>query len=167
MDITINKLFDLMLEYDKGDPRRINHFIKVHEFTKLIGDHLNLTLEDKLIVQSAAILHDIGIHLSEEIYHDTLGKHQEELGPAEAEKLLEATHHYTPNQCAHILYLIANHHSYDNITDPLLQILVEADFLVNAYEDNMTEEAILTFAGHVFRNQYSFNLLCKLFDFHL
>ena len=34
-------------------------------------------------------------------------------------------------------WLIAHHHSYADIHDKDLQVLVEADFLVNIYEDAM------------------------------
>ena len=36
-----------------------------------------------------------------------------------------------------ICFLIGNHHSYSKIDRTDLQILIESDFLVNAYEDNM------------------------------
>ena len=38
----INKLFLEMTSYFKSDQKRINHFIKVHSFAKLIGEEENL-----------------------------------------------------------------------------------------------------------------------------
>ena len=42
-----------------------------------------------------------------------------------------------------IQYLIAHHHTYDNINEIDYQILVEADFLVNVMEDGLSKEAAL------------------------
>jgi len=38
--------------------------------------------------------------------------------------------------------LIGNHHTYDKIDGIDFQILVEADFLVNIYEDEINKESI-------------------------
>lgn len=41
-----------------------------------------------------------------------------------------------------ICYLIGHHHTYDNIEGLDYQILVEADFLVNLYEDDINRHGI-------------------------
>ena len=41
-----------------------------------------------------------------------------------------------------ICWLVAHHHSYDNVQDIDLQILIEADFLVNLDEKQADEAAI-------------------------
>ena len=38
----INRLFLEMTDYFKGDQKRINHFVKVHSFAKLIGESENI-----------------------------------------------------------------------------------------------------------------------------
>lgn len=125
-----------MFEYDKGDPRRIQHFVKVHALARTIG--LAEGLDEKTLhtLEAAAIVHDSGIHESERLYHDTSAKHQEELGPDVARPLLEAAG-YGPDEIDRVCWLVAHHHSYADIHDMDLQILVEADFLVNIYEDAM------------------------------
>ena len=62
----INNLMMDMIAFDCGDARRIQHFMKVYEFATLIADGERVTPElyDRTVV--AAILHDIGIHASEE-----------------------------------------------------------------------------------------------------
>lgn len=44
-----------------------------------------------------------------------------------------------------VCFLIAHHHTYDGVDGLDYQILLEADFLVNAYEDQLKPEAIATF----------------------
>lgn len=77
-----------MVAYDHGDVPRIQHFVKVHDFAAIIGIAEGLDEETQFVLETAAILHDIGIHPSEAKYGSSMGKYQEELGPAEAEKLL-------------------------------------------------------------------------------
>lgn len=125
-----------MFDYDKGDPKRIQHFVKVRALARTIGVAEGLDEKTLHTLEAAAIVHDSGIHESERIYHDTSGKHQEELGPDVARPLLEAAG-YEPAEVDRVCWLVAHHHSYANIHDTDLQILVEADFLVNIYEDAM------------------------------
>lgn len=54
-----------MILFDKGDARRIQHFLKVYMFSAVIGKMENLSPEQQEILEIAAILHDIGIHPAE------------------------------------------------------------------------------------------------------
>ena len=49
------------------------------------------------------------------------------------------------------MYLIAHHHTYTNIDGMDYQILVEADFLVNADEDRLSSDAIENFKEKIFK----------------
>ena len=65
-------------------------------------------------------------------------------------------------------WLIAHHHSYADIHDMDLQVLVEADFLVNIYEDAPDDPAarrrLATSAGErVFRTKPGRQLLADQF----
>ena len=148
-----------MMAYDHGDARRIQHFVKVHSFAATIGRMEGLDAETLFILESAAILHDIGIHKSEEKYGSSSGRYQEMEGPGEARKLLNELGDYTEEQTERICFLIAHHHTYTNIQGIDYQILVEADYLVNAYEDNLSEHAIRSFEQKVFRTASGKRLL--------
>ena len=50
-------LLDKAIQYDKGDPRRIQHFLKVHEFAVLIGTCEEMPQDQLDILEAAAILH--------------------------------------------------------------------------------------------------------------
>ena len=52
---------DAMITYYAGDVRRINHFIKVHGYAAAIGRLENLPDDTQLILEIAALTHDIGI----------------------------------------------------------------------------------------------------------
>lgn len=52
-----------------------------------------------------------------------------------------------------VQYLIAHHHTYNNIDGIDYQILVEADFLVNMCEDELSEEALQNTYQNIFRTE--------------
>lgn len=85
----IAKLMNMMTEYFNGDPKRIQHFTKVYAYAKNIGVLENIDSDTAFILETAAIVHDIGIKKGEEKYGRCDGKIQEELGPYEAEKILK------------------------------------------------------------------------------
>lgn len=129
-----------MIAYDQGDPQRIHHFLKVHAFARLLGLEEGLDPHTQSLLEAAALVHDIGIHPAEARYGSSAGKYQEELGPAEAEALLSRLG-WPPEDIARIAYLVGHHHTYTAIDGPDYQLLVEADFLVNLYEDQIPPES--------------------------
>jgi len=85
----INKLTTEMIKYYKGDPKRINHFLKVFSYSKFIGMNENLDEKTQFTLETTALVHDIGIKISEEKYNSSSGKYQEIEGPAIAKEMLE------------------------------------------------------------------------------
>ena len=151
-----------MVAYNAGDARRINHLLKVFAFAKTIGEREGLDADTQEILEIAALTHDIGIRNSERKYGNCSGAHQQEEGPPEARALLAslgAGEHIIKRVC----WLIAHHHTYANIQGMDYQILIEADFLVNAYEDEMDEDAIRTVQQKLFATQTGKDLLKKLY----
>ena len=154
----MNTVATEMIKYYAGDKKRINHFIKVHGYAKAIGEAEELDERTMLILETAAYVHDIGIKISEEKYNSSAGKYQEIEGPAPARAILEelgADEKLIDRVC----FLIAHHHTYDGVDGLDYQILLEADFLVNAYEDQLKPEAIATFRDKVFRTPSGLQLL--------
>ena len=134
----INKLHLAMIELYSGDAERIQHFCKVHSYAKLIAETENVDKKCLFILETAALTHDIGIHLCEEKYGNCNGKLQEKEGPAIAGRLLGELG-FEDDASKRVQYLIAHHHTYDNIDGTDYQILVEADFLVNIMENSLTK----------------------------
>lgn len=149
-----------MIQYDAGSPDRIQHFIKVLNFASLIAEGEELNEKTRFILETAAIVHDIGIKKSKELYGDSNGKHQEELGPDIARPML-AKLSYDPPIVDRVCYLIAHHHTYTDIDGLDYQILVEADFLVNFYENNASQEKIASILKRIFRTNTGI-YLCRI-----
>ena len=131
----INKLHLAMIELYKGDAKRIQHFCKVHSYAKLIAETERVDERTLFIIETAALTHDIGIHVCEEKYGNCSGKLQEKEGPALAEQL-----GFDDDISKRVQYLIAHHHTYDHVDGIDYQILIEADFLVNIMEDHLSKE---------------------------
>ena len=157
--IDIEKLTALAIAYDAGDAKRIQHFCKVHSYAKLIAETENVDKKCLFIIETAALTHDIGIHVCEEKYGNCNGKLQEKEGPAIAKKLLEKLG-FDKDVSDRVQYLIAHHHTYDNIDGIDYQILVEADFLVNIMESDLSKEATLKAYHTIFKTTCG-KTICK------
>ena len=159
----IQDLAHAMIHYDKGDPKRIQHTTKVHAYAKLIGLKEGLDEETQFILESAALVHDIGIRASEQKYGLQNGKLQEQEGPAVARDLLTRLGGYTEEQIERICWLVAHHHTYHVCDDLDYQILIEADFLVNLYEDSESKEAVLAVRKNIIKTAACTEILNTMF----
>lgn len=159
-----SELVSRMISWDAGDPRRIHHFLKVYAFAKTIGEREKLDAKTQYILEAAAIVHDIGIKLSEQKYGDCIGPHQEaEGGPAAKDMLSELG--YPEDIVERVSYLVGHHHTYSEVDGADYQILLEADFLVNGYESGMDEEAVRSFCVRVFKTGSGKEFLTNMFPY--
>lgn len=158
----LDLLYQNMIEYFSGDPKRIQHFVKVHSFARLIGHMEKLTEDELFILEAAAYVHDIGIKSAEEKFGKCDGKLQEELGPKPAEIILKQCG-FSAQQIDRIVYLVGHHHTYTEIDGIDYQILVEADFLVNLYEDSSSVETIKHAYKTVFKTKSGADICRKMF----
>lgn len=104
------------------------------------------------ILEITAIIHNIGIKISEKKHNSSSGYYQQLEGLVIEDTIIDR-----------VCWLIAHHHTYQNIDKPDYQILVEADFLVNAYEDNMDKNAIESIKTKVFRTESGRRLLDRMY----
>lgn len=158
----INYVMKNMIKYYEGDPKRIQHFIKVHSFCKFIGECESLSQEMLQILEVSGYVHDIGIKVGEAKYGTCTGKIQEEEGPAVAREMLMDIG-FDEALIDRVCFIIANHHSYDNIVGQDYQILVEADFLVNIYESSMPSENIQAVRDNIFKTKTGLEILDTMF----
>lgn len=139
----LKQLAENMMLYYSGDAKRIAHFIKVHDFAQRIAEGEGLDNETIFRIEAAALVHDIGIKNCEKKYGSCPGPMQEKEGPPEAEKMLSALG-FAPSETARICAMVGKHHTYSHIDGIDLQILIEADFLVNLFEDGCGKSAVKT-----------------------
>lgn len=159
---TIHQLTRRMITYEKGNPRRIQHFIKVHSFAKTIGEGEGLDADTLYRLEVAALVHDIGILPAEEKYGSCDGKLQEQEGPAPAREMLSALS-VAPDVIDRVCYLVAHHHTYENVDGIDYRILLEADALVNLYEDHVPDTAVEAMLQNVFRTKTGIRICREMF----
>ena len=162
MKSDISAVTAAMIAHDQGDPERIHHFLKVHAFARLLGQEEGLDPHTQSLLEATALVHDIGIHQAEARYGSSAGKYQEELGPAEAEALLSRLG-WPQEDIARISYLVGHHHTYTAIDGQDYQLLVEADFLVNLYENQASPEVQRHAYNSIFRSEAGKRLCRELY----
>jgi HD superfamily phosphodiesterase len=125
------QLLRLLIDYFEDDDRRIEHALRVlHHAENIMAERADC---DPDIVLASALLHDVGIKISEEKLGYNNGRTQEEYGPPAAEKLLNAVN-FPPEKTEIVKNIIGNHHSPSRYAYPELEILKQADKIVNRDE---------------------------------
>jgi hypothetical protein len=154
-----------MIGYFGADARRIHHALKVVGFARTIAAEEGLPEETLRVLLAVAVLHDIGIHEAERKYGSSAGKLQEKEGPAVARTLLDGLD-LPDGFVERVCFLVGHHHTVSAIDGPDFQVLVEADFLVNAYEEGMDAAEIQAVGRKVFRTASGLGLLCRIHGFN-
>lgn len=147
------------IRFNEQDPKQIHHLMKVHRFAQMIGRRENLDAHTQFVTECAALVHDIGIRPAREKYGDSNGKLQEKEGPAYARKMLNQRS-VVSEDIDRICYLVARHHTYTQIDGIDYQILVEADSLVNFYENHLEPSAVQSAYAKIFRTSFG-KQLCQ------
>ena len=160
----IETVYQAMIEYYRGDSHQIQHFAKVHTYSRLIGTLEGLDEETMITLEMAALVHDVGIKAGMEKYGRGNGKIQEELGPAIAEELLTGLG-VDPDRVARISYLVGHHHTYTDVEGLDYRILLEADFLVNLHEEKEPMEGIIKAYEEIFRTKAGKKIVKTMFNF--
>jgi predicted HD phosphohydrolase len=154
-----------MVRYFGDDIKRIGHAFKVSGFAQAILAGEGIGGETEFTTELAALLHDIGIREAELKHHSAAAYFQEMEGPAVARTIM--------NECGipgavleRVCFIVGNHHTYTKIDGTDFQILVEADFLVNVQEGDISMEAVPAVIKKYFRTRTGLELVSSLFRFY-
>ena len=131
MEYLRTKIIKLLINYFGDDDNRIEHALRVLYHSENIMQKYDEYDQD--IVIACALLHDIGIKISEEKFGYNDGKTQEEFGPDVAEQLLSSIN-FPDDKIEKVKEIIGNHHSKSRYDYIELVILKEADKIVNSGE---------------------------------
>ena len=158
----ISTAIEKMIDFSEGNIHDIDHFLKVWSLARTIGKEEKLDSETQEILELSAVVHDIACPLCREKYGNTNGKHQEE----ESAPLVKAFFSEFPvrvQNVERIKFLVGHHHTYTNVDGLDYQILLEADFLVNAGESGYSKEMIENARENIFRTATGIRLLDIMF----
>lgn len=150
--MNIAQILEKMIAFSNGNIHDIEHFIKVWAYAKTIGELENLDQDTQYVLEVAAITHDIACPLCREKYGNTNGKYQEEEGGPLVTEFLADTG-MTEEQIDRVAYLVSHHHTLQGIEGLDYQILIEADYLVNAAESGYSRENIENFIEKTMRTE--------------
>lgn len=131
-------------------------------YAKTIGELENIDDETQYILEIAALTHYIACPLCREKYGNTNGKYQEEEGAWLVKDFL-ADMGLTSVQIERVAYLVGHHHTFQRIDGLDYQILIEADFIVNAAESAYSKENIANFAETIMRTNSAKRITAEVF----
>ena len=154
----IAELMEKMIVFLQGDRRDINHFVHVWAYAKAIGELEKLDEETQFILETAAVTHDIACPLCRRKYGNLDGKNQEKEGGPMVVEFLKDTG-MTAQQIERVAFLVGHHHTLKGIDGTDWQILVEADYIVNAEESRYSANNIRTFIRETARTASGIRLI--------
>lgn len=153
---------DGMIRFYEGARKDINHFLKVYAFAKTIGELEGLSAREQHVLEIAAIVHDIPCPLCRKKYGSADGKKQEIEGPALAKAFLEELK-FDSDLIDRVCWLVGHHHTYTDVEKMDHQILLEADFLVNAHEQQLPLSAVENMEKTVFKTRAGKRMLAQMY----
>lgn len=145
-----------------GSHRDINHLQKVHSFARVIGLAEGLDEHTQFVTEVAAIVHDIACPMLREKFGSANGKLQEQYGPDMAREFL-ADCGVSDSDIERIAFLVGHHHTLEGVDGIDWQILLEADYLVNADEGHASIETINKALASMFKTRIGRALLHAIY----
>ena len=112
----------------------------------------HLDPETQYILELAAVVHDIACPLCREKYGNTDGKNQEKESDPLVRQFLSETD-LTKDQIDRVAFLVSHHHTLTGMHGADYQILIEADYIVNAAEKAYSRENIENFISKVMKTE--------------
>ena len=148
----IAEILKKMITFSNGNIHDIDHLIKVWTYVKTIGELEGLDPETQFVLEVAAITHDIACPLCREKYGNANGKYQEIEGAPLVTEFLSDTG-MTTEQISRVAYRVGHHHTRTDIKGMDYQILIEADYIVNASENGYSKENVENFVEKIVKTQ--------------
>ncbi len=160
--MTVSQILEKMITFASGNLHDIDHFLRVWAYARTIGKLEGISEETQYILEVAAITHDIACPLCREKYGSTKAEYQEAEGMPMVEAFLDDTG-MSRDQIERVRYLVGHHHTLSGIDGIDYQILVEADFIVNASEKGYSEQNIRNFLDRIARTEAGERLIRSVF----
>ena len=159
----IQDAIEKMIDFYGGYLHDIDHFLEVWSYARTIGMQENLDVHTQEVLELSAVVHDIACPLCRIKYGNASGKHQEEESAALVEEFFEDFDELDSADLARISWIVSHHHTYTNVDGLDYQILLEADYLVNAGESDYKLEAIKSAKENIFKTETGLRLLESIY----
>ena len=150
--MTVSEIMARMIAYPGNTRHDIEHLLKVWGYARLIGQLEGLDDHALYVLEIAAIVHDIACPTLRQRTGSCPGKLQEAEGAPLAAAFLKDTG-MAQADIDRVCFLVAHHHTFTGVDCADWQILLEADYLVNASESGYSEDNIRNFAEKLCRTR--------------
>ena len=162
MTASVSQIMEDMISFSNGNLHDINHLMSVWSYAKTIGELEHLDRDTQFILEVAAITHDIACPLCRVKYGNTNGKLQEKEGGPLVRSFL-SDKGLTEVHIDRVAFLVSHHHTLAGIEGLDWQILVEADYIVNAAENGYSLSNIEHFIENNMRTESGKRLTRSVF----
>lgn len=115
-----------MKQYHRGDPNKVQHFVRVYTLAKSIGELEKLSDEEQRVVELAAVVHNVEGDDRIPVVRDMLRS----CGIDDAAAM-------------RVCHMVENSENYEHISSLDHQILVESKLIVDFKEQNTSEKEII------------------------
>ncbi len=159
--MTISDAITKMLARCEGSQYDIGHFLKVWAYARTIGQQEGLDEGTQRTLELAAVVHDIACPALRKRHGSAPGNLQEQDGPPLAREFFADG--LDADTLERVCFLVAHHHTFEGVEGMDWQILLEADFLVNAGEQEKYHRVIDRFRRNVFRTETGLRLLDSIY----
>ncbi|MDO4193271.1 MAG: HD domain-containing protein [Erysipelotrichaceae bacterium] len=156
--ITVSEAIIKMIGNSEGSQYDICHFLKVWAYAKNIGEQEGLDERTQQTLEFAAIVHDIACPSLRREYGNSPHDLQEKYGPPMVREFYKDSG-MSEEMLERICYLVGHHHTFTDVDGLDYRILLEADFLVNAGENEKYRNSVDRFRQEVFRTKTGTALL--------
>lgn len=160
--MTISEAMKKMIGISNGSQHDINHFIKVWTYAKTIGELEGLDETTQKTLEYAAIVHDIACPRLRAEFGSCPGTKQQETGGPMAREFYKDSG-LPQDMIDRIVFLVEHHHTFMNVDGIDYQILLEADFLTNAGEQEKYHRNIQKFYDDIFKTKSGLRLLESIY----
>lgn len=158
----ISEILKKMILFSNGSIHDISHLTAVWAYARTIGEMEGLDAHTQFILEAAAIVHDIACPFIRDMNGRTDHKRQETEGAPLAERFLAECGVSTADT-ARICWLVGHHHTLQSIDGIDYQILIEADYIVNAMEKQYPPEQVESFATNFAKTKAGTELMRSIF----
>ena len=160
--MTVSEILARMIAYPGNTRHDIEHLLKVWGYARLIGQREGLDDHALYVLEVAAVVHGIACPALRERTGSCPGKLQEAEGAPMAAAFLRDTG-MAPADIDRVCFLVGHHHTFTGVDGLDWQILLEADYLVNAGESGYSEDNIRNFAEKLCRTRSGRELFTSIY----
>lgn len=159
----LNEIILKMVRFSERNLHDIEHFLKVHAYARLIGEMETENEHSRMLLETAAVLHDIACPLCREKYGSARGELQEREGMPMCRDFLKEFE-LDSEFVDQVAWLVGHHHTIMENMSLEHRILLEADLLVNAKESGYPTELLSQEAARIIKTNTGKMLLHSIYD---